>query len=277
MFSWFKKKTQEATPAPPPAAASSPAARTADEDGIGEGPETPRTRAIAEEWELAIADALARVKALVEKATAESGAHIASLDPGYAVLTRLWSKTKTDVDRIREEVQERWDQILDQLSDDEVPAPHWVIRREGNKRDTATCELESRYWLAERAVMARAATVRKQRAQELGTKEAYDLFAANGGIYLGQYAARDAWLRMTRAQTWIHGYRNAKDVPMSLLEELEAASRDYWTQSLRVEAEHVPELAQYVDQKIAAYMKSTEKTLRGFWQWRAKQKERAGG
>ena len=124
--------------------------------------------------------------------------------------------------------------------------------------------------------MSRAAMIRKQRALELGTKDAHDLFAAGGGLYLGQHAARDAWVRMSRAETWINGYRNAKDVPMSLLEEFEAASRAYWTQSLRVEAEHVPELAQYVDAKIAAYMKSAEKKLRQFWQSREKHKGSAG-
>lgn len=263
MFSWFKKK-QEAPPAKAPPAAA------------GEGPEAPELRAVCEEWDLFIADALQRLDAVLAKATAESGAHVASVDPGYTVLTRLWTKTRTEVNRIREEVQEQWDQVLDQLAEGDDPAPHWVIRREGAKRDSATCEIEVRSTLAERSVMARAATIRKQQAIELGTKEAYDLFAASGGLYLGQHAAREPYVRMVRAEIWINGYRNAKDVPMSLLEEYEAASREYWTQSLRAEAEHVPELAQYVDAKIAAYMKATEKKLRSFWQWREKDRSGAG-
>ena len=75
---------------------------------------------------------------------------------------------------------------------------------------------------------------------------------------------------MMRAQTAINGYRDRKDVPLALLEELEATSRSYWTTVLMVEAEHVPELTQYVDAKIDRYMKDVTRTLQQYWQWRGR-------
>lgn len=91
-------------------------------------------------------------------------------------------------------------------------------------------------------------------------------FAASA-LFLGQRAAQAAWEAMRRSETRIKSYRDKRDVPLSLLKELESSARQYWNTALTVEAEHVPEVRRHVASKVESYMKEVEKTLRQFWQW----------
>jgi hypothetical protein len=78
---------------------------------------------------------------------------------------------------------------------------------------------------------------------------------------------------MTKAQTRINSYRDRKDVPLTLLKELESSTRRYHTTVLNVEAEHVPVQRPYVAAKLDRAMKDVERTLRQYWQWRGRTKE----
>ncbi|MFH0900009.1 MAG: hypothetical protein V2A73_05200, partial [Pseudomonadota bacterium] len=169
--------------------------------------------------------------------------------------------------------------------------------------DLANCELNIRYTRVHRTAMARAVEQLRRRALEQADARrcrqcgellpavtvvsqavgvtcaacsganvvdpgpAMRMFAA-GAIYLGQVAAADAWDSWKRAEARIDNYRNKGDVPMALLKELESSARQYWTTTLSVEAEHVPELQPHVVAKVDSYMKEVRKKLQDFWQWR---------
>jgi hypothetical protein len=99
--------------------------------------------------------------------------------------------------------------------------------------------------------------------------DALRMFAASGAMHLAAEVARPAQETMRRLEVRIKQYRDAKDVPLALLVEFEATSRQYWTTRLEEEARHDPEQAKYVAAKLERYMKDVLKTLRRYWQWRA--------
>jgi hypothetical protein len=98
--------------------------------------------------------------------------------------------------------------------------------------------------------------------------DALRAFAAVGAMHLAAEEARPAGEAMKRLDTHIKQYRDAKDVPLALLVELEATTRAYWSTRLDVEARYNPEQARYVAAKLERYQKDTLKTLRRYWQWR---------
>jgi hypothetical protein len=228
---------------------------------------------IAKRWDAAIRDVLRRADAVIGQANVESEPLLAALGADFQPLSRLWTKTQADVKPLREEIQNLWNAISDELS--ATAPPEGVMDREGDKRDLATTELDARYQLAFRLVMKRAAESLKQRADATGDRALKAAFEGSGARYLGEWEAHVDWVRMTKAQTRINSYRDAKDVPITLLKELEASSRRYHTTVLSIEAEHVPLQKPYVAAKIDRYMKDVERTLRQYWQWRARSKEQA--
>jgi hypothetical protein len=222
---------------------------------------------IALRWDAAIARVLQHAELHLARASAESEPLLASSDD-FQALSRLWSRTQAELHPLGQQLSDSWDAILDELS--EQPAAEGVTAHEAAKRDLATMELEIRYTRAFRTVMARAADELKRRADERGNEALRAVFVASGALYLGERAALADWERMLRAQTSINGYREAKDVPLALLEELEASARRYFTTLLEVEASHAPLQAPYVALKLERYMKDIERTLRQHWQWRAR-------
>ena len=103
--------------------------------------------------------------------------------------------------------------------------------------------------------------------------QALRAFAVVGAMAVAERQALDLWEAMTRALTQINQYRERKDVPLELLREYERAGRGYWTERLTAEAAFAPEQRPFVTQRIESYMKSVNKTLRQYWQWR----QHAGG
>jgi hypothetical protein len=226
---------------------------------------------ITRRWDAAIASVRRKADALIARANAESEPEIAALGADFQALSRIWTRTSAELRPLHEEVQNAWDATLDELSAT-APADD-VVQREGAKRDLATLDIDNRYQLAFRLVMKRAAEVLKQKADESGDRALRAAFEGSGARHLGEWEAHVDFERMTRAQTRINGYRDKKDVPITLLKELEASARRYFTTVLTVEAEHVPLQKPYVDAKIERHMKDIERTLRQFWQWRARGNE----
>src|SRR4029079_9967902 len=66
------------------------------------------------------------------------------------------------------------------------------------------------------------------------------MFAASGVMHLAAEEAREVGESMRRTETKIKQYRDAKDVPLAMLIELEASTRNYWTTRLAVEARYNP-------------------------------------
>jgi hypothetical protein len=223
---------------------------------------------IVKRWDAAIRDVLRRSDALIARANAESEPLLAAPFADFQVLSRLWTKTQAEFRRLHEEIGSTWGAVSDELS--ETAPPEGVMDREGDKRNLATCELASRYQLAFLLVMKRAAESMKQRADATGDRTLRAAFEGSGARYLGEWQAHVDWVRMTKAQTRIDSYRDRKDVPITLLKELEASSRRYHTTVLAVEAEHVPLQQPYVAAKVDRFMKDVERTLRQYWQWRAR-------
>lgn len=182
---------------------------------------------------------------------------------------------------------------------------HEMMRHEGSKRDLATCELELLHDRLYGAVLARGADRMREASlgidaaahacnqcgarldrvtpvsQSLNVECAYcksmntvhpgdalRMFAASGAMYLAAEAARPAGEAMKRTETRIKQYRDAKDVPLALLIDLEATTRSYWTTRLTEEARYNPDEAKYVPAKQERYMKDAQRTLRRYWQWR---------
>jgi len=226
---------------------------------------------IVARWDAAIADIERRWDATLEQAVAASDRMLASGQGDMEPLTRSWGPVEHQMHQLTDEVSERWDQISDLLS--EECAGEEVMQREGGKLDLASCELEIRYQRAFRATMARAAELMRERAlASADPASAMRVFAASGALFIGQRAAQASWEAMRRAETRINNYRDKRAVPLALLEELESTARGHWTTLFTTEAELVPELQRYVAAKIESSMKSVEKTLRQFWQWREAKK-----
>lgn len=239
----------------------------------GDAEKTPPTTqrsaaaAVIEKWDRAIAKVQARLDAVLNEALEASEPLIAATQADMGPLTRLWSAVEAKKHRHSDKIASKWDSISDELSElDELPAA--IMDQEGDKRDLAHCEIDVRYHRAYRDVMARAAANMQRWAATSGDPAARCLFVGSGALCLGQQAAFDAWEAMTRAETRMGQYRKSRAVPMSLLEQYEAAATEYWTTLLNVEAQHVPEIAQHVPLKLQGYLKTVNRTLRQYWQWR---------
>jgi ElaB/YqjD/DUF883 family membrane-anchored ribosome-binding protein len=255
---WFSRKKPAADPprsAPEAAPAPAPA---------GPDPEVAR---LVQRWDGTIADVQARLDQVLAQATAQSEALLPSLGTDLGPLSRIWSATEARYHEHGEEVSDGWDAISDELSELDGCTEE-VMDREGSKRDRANTELEIRYTRAYRSAMARAAEQMRQRVQ--GDPDGMRIFAASGALMLGQWEGQGAWEAMKRVENRVSAYRERKEVPLELLSELEATSRQYWTTTLTVEAQHAPEQQQYLQAKIERYMHDVEKTLRQYWQWRQK-------
>jgi hypothetical protein len=258
MLSWFFKKRKATEPTDE--VAQDAAAEQARAPQSTQSPEAARA---IERWDASIADIESRFEEVLARARADSEAALGSLQADFGPLSRIWSAIEHQMHQHTEEISDSWDEISDQLSEiDDVSEE--VIDREGNKRDLASCEIEIRYTRAYREEMARAAEALRQ----LGTVEASSLFVASGALFIGQRQAQQAWEAMTRAETRINLYRESRDVPMPLLEELESSARQYWTTLFSVEAEHVPDKQRHVADKIESRMKDVNRTLQQHWQWR---------
>lgn len=292
-----KKKTVE-TAAPPPSAAPAPAP----------APGQVEVERLVHRWDAVIARVRGELDATLAEAVTGSEPLIAATETDLTPLTLPWNTIEARRHELGEQISDAWDEVSDEMSECDA-FTHEMMDREGTKRDAATLELEISYLRAYHGVLARASERMRQVAMvadcsertcqycgatldkvtpvsqalnvECGYCKAMNtvepgtqlrMFAAMGAHHLAEHASLDDRFAMMRAEHLINQYRDNKDVPMALLEQLESSSRSYHTRRLTVEAEHNPELAQYVDQKVARYMKDTERTLRAYWQWR----QRAG-
>ena len=295
MLSWFKKKSAapEPTAAPPVAAAEPPAAE-----------KSSRAGELIKRWDLAIAEIHARLHAVLSEAVIASGPIIERLGTDLTPLVLPWNTITPRMREACEELSETWNKLSDEMSDS-GDFTHEMMSREGNKRDLAGLELELMHDRMYGAVMARAAEHMRQRAlgtdaaahtcKQCGAKldkvtpvsaslnvecgycksintvhpgTALRMFAASGAIHLASECARAPNEAMRRCELRIKQYRDAKDVPLALLIELEATSRKHWTIRLEEEARHNPEEQKYVAAKLERYMKDVQRTLRRYWQWR---------
>jgi hypothetical protein len=261
-------------------------------------------RQVIERWNAAIADVLARADATLMDASAGSQAVLGQIGSDLTPLVQPWGAVEHQMHQYREQIAETWNRISDELS--KVNGlPDGVMWREGGKRNWATKEIEIRYTRAYRLALAAAADMMRQRALQADARnrsckrcgasldrirlsgmalnvecgyclavntiepgEALRAFAVVGAMALAERQALDLWEAMTRALTQINQYRERKDVPLELLREYERAGRGYWTERLTAEAAFAPEQRPFVTQKIESYMKSVNKTLRQYWQWR---------
>ncbi len=255
MLSWFRKKPEVAA-APP-----GPSAPSGGVDG------NARIDAIARSWDATIAQLLRQSDELVTRASAENDAALATLGSDLQVLSRLWSRTEAQHRTFGEQLSEIWNAVCDDLAT--LAPPEEVMNREGAKRDLANTELQLQYTRAYRFGMARAADELKSRA-ERGDEASRSALVGSYARYLGERAAHPDWEKMQRAQARMNVYRDRKEVPLALLEELSNSSRRYFTTVLEVEASHAPLQQPYVAAKVERYMKDTERTLRQYWQWRGR-------
>lgn len=255
-------------------------------------------------WDTLIVDNRARLEAVLDVAVAASEPLIASIRSDLTPLVLPWNTIVFRVREATEEVSNLWNTISDEMSACDGFS-HEMMAREGTKRDLATCELELLHDRRYGGVMARAAD--RMRGAALATDaathacnhcgatldkvtpvsqslnvdctycrsvntvhpgDALRMFAASGAMFLAAEAARPHGEAMKRLETRIKQYRDAKQVPLAVLVELEAASRNYWTTRLSEEARYNPDEAKYVPAKLERYMKDALKTLRRYWQWR---------
>jgi hypothetical protein len=257
---FFKKilggsNKQEAAPPPAPEAqVSTPS-----------GQVPPEGQALIQKWDQLLGSILQSFDGVLQQALAASEPHIQLNEGGMQQLSIAWGAIEHQMHQHTEKVADGWDEISDEMSDvDDFPEE--VLDAQGDKRDLTHCEIEIRYNRAFKQTMARAAEVMRQRAQ--GNPDAERVFRGSGPHLLGDWQAFPAWERMMRAETSMGLYRDNKDVPMDLLREYEASSREYYSTRLNVEAQYAPEQQQHVAMKLEGYMKSTNKTLRQYWQWR---------
>ncbi len=266
---------------------------------------------LIQRWDAMRAAIRIRVEAVLAEAEAASGALIESVGTDLSPLMRPWNVVEAHVRDAREEVSEAWNTISDEMSECEG-FTHEMMFREGNKRDIAGLELELMHERIYGGVMARAAERMRRRAltadaaqhdcnhcggpldsvtpvsQSLNVEcghcksintvhpgNALRMFAASGALHLAVEAARPAGEAMKRIDQQIKQYRDAKEVPLALLIELESTSRIYWSTRLGEEARYNPEQAKFVAAKLDRYMKDTLKTLRRYWQWREYEATRA--
>ena len=270
-----------------------------------------RSAVLIQRWDAMRVEIRSGVEALLAEAEAASEPLVQAAVTDLSPLTRPWSAVETHIREAREAVSEAWNKISDEMSECEG-FTHEMMFREGNKRDVSSLELELMYERVYGAVMARAAE--RMRRHALGTDaarhgcnncgaalasvtpvsqslnvecnhcksvntihpgDALRMFAASGAVHLAAEAARPAGEAMKRLDQQIKQYREAKEVPLALLIELESTSRIYWSTRLSEEARYNPEEAKYVAGKLDRYTKDTLKTLRRYWQWREYETKRA--
>jgi hypothetical protein len=237
VIKWLKKKRPQSVPTP----AVPQVEPTAPPVGAG-------VEVLVARWDGALAEIAQRFDAVLADASAACESQIGDI----AALGRIWSAVEHSMHQHTGEVSDRWDEISDEMSElDDFPED--LLDSEGDKRDLATCELEIQFYRVQRAVMARAAVGQPP---------------AVGALLLAQQAAQEHWEAMKRAETRIQSYRERRDVPMPLLEQYDAASRQYWTTLVQVEAEHDPAQQPHVARKLEARLKDANKLLMQHWQWR---------
>lgn len=305
---WFsKKKAEPVAPVavePPPPVAAVPVPEEQRTGG-------PAATALSQRWDAMIADSRARLAAVLEEARVGSEPLIDAITTDLTPLVLPWNTIGPRVHAARDEVSEFWNRISDEMSAC-GELSHEMMRREGNKRDLATLELELLHERVYGGVMARAANRMREVAlatdaaahacnncgakldrvtpvsQSLNVECAHcksmntvnpgtalRMFAASGVMHLAAEEAREVGESLRRTETRIKQYRDAKDVPLALLIEFEASTRSYWTTRLTVEARYNPDEAKYAPAKLDRYMKDAQKTLRRFWQWREYETQQA--
>jgi hypothetical protein len=307
MLSWFRKKSKDSTP--PPAGDASAAVPVPVERAPAVRGD--RSADLIQRWDDIRAEIRTRVATVLCEAEAASEPLIEAVATDLTPLTLPWNAVATRIHDAREEVSEAWNRISDEMSECDG-FTHEMMFREGNKRDIASLELELMHERAYGAVMARAAGRMRDRALGLDAAQhdcnhcgaplasvtpvsqslnvacnhckaintvhpgdALRMFAASGAMHLAAEAARPAGETMKRLEQQIKQYRDAKEVPLALLIELESTSRLYWSTRLGEEARYSPEEAKYVAGKLERYTRDTLKTLRGYWQWRDYETKRA--
>ena len=256
-------------------------------------------------WDAFIVNSYARFQALLDEAELGSEPLIAATRTDLTPLILPWNTITPRLREACDEVARYWDHISNELSECSTVS-HEMMQREGAKRDLATLELELLHDRVHGRVMARAAARMLEHAlaadasalacnhcgaaldkvspvsQSLNVACAYcrsintvhpsaalRMFAASGAMHLAADEARGAGEAMRRIDCRIKQYRDAKQVPLALLIELESATRTYWSTRLFVEARYDPDQARHVPAKLERYLKDTLRTLRRFWQWRA--------
>lgn len=308
MFGLFKKKSKVADVAN--AVATAPGAALVAAPATPTAP-TGKAAELIARWDAMIADNHAQLSALLEEAVAGSEPLIDATRTDLTPLVLPWNTIPPRVREAREEVDQFWDKISDEMSDSGAFS-HEMLRDEGKKRDLAGLELELLHDRLYGGVMARASNRMREASletdaaahtcnhcgarldkvtpvsQSLNVECAYcksmntvhpgvalRMFAAMGAMHLAIEAARTLGDAMKRIETRIKQHRDNKEVPLALLIEFETTSRTYWTTRLTEEARYNPDEAKYVASKIERYMKDASKTLRGFWQWREYESKRA--
>jgi hypothetical protein len=302
MLSWFRKKSKHELPETATVAATVEAAT-----GEASAPVAPRGDRAAElirRWDATRVEVRSRVEAMLAEAEAASVPLIEAALTDLTPLTLPWNTITPRVRDATEEISEAWNRISDEMSECEG-FTHDMMFAEGNKRDLANLELDLLHERIYGGVMARAAERMRQHAlgvdaashgcnqcgapldsvtpvsQSLNVEcdhckaintvhpgDALRMFAASGAMHLAAEAARPAGEAMKRIEKRINQYREAKDVPLAFLIELDSTSRIYWTTRLTEEARYNPDEAKYVAAKLERYMTDTLKTLRRYWQWR---------
>jgi len=298
-MSWFKNKPR---PVAAPPAAGSPAPAPASPSPAGP---SAAAAELIRRWDASIADNRARVQALIDEAVAGSTPLVETIGTDLTQLVLPWNTLRPRVLHARDELADLWSRISDEMSASGA-FTHEMIRREGSKRDLAGLELELVHDRAYGGVMARAAERMRAAAlstdagahacvrcgamldkvtpvsQSLNVECAYckaintvhpgnalRMFAASGAAFLANEEAREAGETMKRIEIQLKQFRDAQDVPLQMLIELEAASRSYWTTKLNAEARYTPEEAGYVPGKLDRHMQDVQRTLRRYWQWRS--------
>ena len=271
----------------------------------------PSPENLIQRWDDTRAKIRTRVATMLAEASAASEPLIERSTTDLTPLTLPWNTVTPRIHDAREEISDAWNKISDEMSEC-GGFTHEMMFREGNKRDVAGLELELMHERVYGGVMARAAERMRRHAlsadaarhscsqcgapldrvtpvsQSLNVEcdhckavntvhpgDALRMFAASGAIHLAAEAARPAGEAMKRLDQQIKQYREAKDVPLGLLIELESASRSYWTTRISEEARYNPEEQKYVASKIERYTRDTLKTLRRYWQWREYETTRA--
>jgi hypothetical protein len=260
--------------------------------------------ALIAKWDATIAQIVARADALLAEAVAASQPLIETIRTDLTPLVLPWNTIPPRIRALSEEVSSAWDRISDEMSEC-GEFSHDELQREGSKRDFATLELDLRHDRANGEIMARAAErmrgyaivgdAAQHRCAQCGATldrcapvsqslnvacgycsavntvhpgDALRAFALVGASFLAAHAARDANEHMRRLECYVKQYRDAKQVPLAVLVELEQVTHHYWTVRLTTEAQHNPAEQAYVATKHERYMKDTYRTLRRFWQWR---------
>ena len=299
VFGLFKKKKA----AQPQASVESvPPAHAAPAQGAP--PMSFQPPAVCADWDRFIAEVQGRLQELLQQKVAESEPLIAAVQGDTQALMLLWGAVEHQMQNLQEEISDRWDEVCDELADDES-ASEELVNAEGQKRDLGNLELELAYLGAYREVCARAAKkmmdwalnedARTRFCSECGGPlvsfligqaqniqcpacgadqtvepgQSFRMFAASGARWVGEWDAFPHFQAMKRFECQIQQYRNSQDVPLELLKSYHDAAQEYWGTAFGVEAQLVPQMAKDIPNKVAAMMKGAQKLLRQHWQWRS--------